>query len=627
MCGIAGFIDNSSNKKNYKNQIIDMIQSLHLRGPDEKGYFLYKNLAIAIARLDIIDLKTGSQPIFNEDKSLVVVFNGEIYNFRELRLELQSKNHKFYTNSDTEVLVHLYEEYKENMCFKLNGMFAFAIYNKNDNSVYIARDRIGIKPLYYYYDKKNFAFASELKAFLKLPFFKKNLDSQALAQYLIMEYIPAPKAIFKNIYKLLPGHYLIIKNNKVVIRQYWDVPKTKIKYNNFNEIKEHFISLVDDSVKRRLISDVPIGVFLSGGIDSSTISHFAYQYLKKNLHTFSISFDNPSFDETRYINLMRNKLDIHHHDKLFNLNKMLPLIPKVFQYLDEPFADASILPTYMLSQFARKNITVALGGDGGDELFAGYPTYPAHKFALLYSRLPLQMRNFINKQLNRLPVSLKNFSIDFKIKKFISGINYPPLIRNFIWLGSYNEKELLQIFSPNMHQEIKNFNPFDIIDENIKNFSEENVLDQILYLDLKLYLQNDILVKVDRASMANSLEVRVPFLDYRIVEFIYTLPLEYKLNFFQTKYILKQSMKKILPRQIIQREKKGFGIPIAHWIKHELKDFTLNLLSKENIIKHDIFNYSFIQNLLNEHFNGIKDNRKKIWTLIAFQLWQKYYFS
>ena len=604
-----------------------MLDHLHKRGPDEKGTFFHNNFTFGIARLNIIDLVTGSQPVYSEDKNLVVVLNGEIYNFPHLRTELIEKKHKFYTNSDTEVLVHMYEEYGKEMLPRLNGMFSFAIYDKKKKELFIARDRIGIKPLYYYFDRKNFAFASEVKSLLELDFISKRLEPKALANYLLMEYVPAPLSIFKNIHKLLPGHFLVFKKDQLIIKKYWEVPNKNKKYSNFREVKEHFTGLLDDAVKIRLISDVPLGVFLSGGIDSSTLSLFAQRHLGNRLKTFSIGFDDPSFDESEYIKIITDKFNIDHSHKMFTIDKMLQLIPSVFKYLDEPFGDASILPTFMLSNFARKKITVALGGDGGDELLAGYPTYPAHKFALIYSRLPEIIRKAISRQVNNLPVSLKNFSFDFKAKKFVSGIDYPPVLRNFIWLGSFNEKEIPGLLSEDVMKDLKDYNLFDIVYQTLKEWKGDDVLEQILYLDLKLYLQNDILVKVDRASMANSLEVRVPLLDHRIVEFVYSLPLKYKLNFFQTKYLLKKSMKPYLPSKIINRPKKGFGIPVGKWIKSELKDLTFKLFNEKKIRNDNIFDYTIIHKLLKQHLEGRKDNRKQLWTLMAFQMWHDNYLK
>lgn len=627
MCGIAGFVDCSASSLSFEAQISGMLRSIHSRGPDEKGVFLEENLALGIARLKIIDLVTGSQPVFSEDRRLVVVFNGEIYNFRELRKELEAKGHRFSTNGDTEVLVHLYEEHGEAMCPYLNGMFAFALYDRREKKLFIARDRIGIKPLYYYHDGKNFGFASELKALLKLPFFKKELDYTALVQYLVMEYVPSPMAIFKNARKLDAGHYLVYQGNKIRAVRWWDVPEDRAPYRDFEEVKEHFLSLLDDSVKRRLVSDVPIGVFLSGGIDSSSITCFAHRHVPEQLHTFSIGFDDPSFDERPYIDMIREKFPIQHHDRLFGAGKMVELLDEVFAYLDEPFADASILPTFMLSRFARESITVALGGDGGDELFAGYPTYQAHRLAAFYSLLPGPLKKTAHYAVDRLPVSLKNFSFDFKAKKFLSGMDYPPLIRNFIWLGSFSEKETGELLSGAARKEAGGHDPFGIVRETLAGRAEDNVLEQVLYLDLKLYLQNDILVKVDRASMANSLEVRVPFLDFRIVEFISRLPLKYKLNFFTTKYILKKSMRGLLPDRIIRRQKKGFGIPAGRWIKTELKGLADSLLDSSKIRKEGIFDAGLVRRLLEEHWEGRRDNRKKLWTLMAFELWLKHYFS
>lgn len=622
MCGIAGFFsDKASHLDN--SEIKKVLRKIKHRGPDEFGYYSNKNFSFGIARLKIIDLKTGNQPIFNEKKNLVVVLNGEIYNYLQLKEKLIKNGHVFTSESDTEVLIHLYEEYQENMLEHLNGMFAFAIYNIKTGDLFIARDRIGIKPLYYYHRGGNFAFASELKSLLSLSFIKKNIDPEALMNYFMMEYVPAPLSIFKNIVKLMPGHFLIYKNNKIKIKKYWDVKKYGF-YDNFNDSKSKLLSLMSDSVEKRMISDVPLGVFLSGGIDSSTIVHFSKKFCADKLHTFSIGFRDESFDETQYINIIKDRYNTIHHSKTFSMQKIFDLIPTVFSYLDEPFGDASILPTYMLSKFSREKITVALGGDGSDEIFAGYPTYQAHRFAFYYSKLPSFLKNVLYKVINKLPVSLDNFSIDFKLKKFISGIQYDEIIRNIIWLGSFNEIETNTLLK-NESRDI--YNIFDSIRNITSGMDDLNIIEKILYLDMKMYLQNDILVKVDRASMANSLEVRVPFLDHRIVEYAFNMPLHYKLNLFKTKYILKKAITTHIPDKIINRQKKGFGIPVAKWIKENFNTIITNILNKKEIKNDGILNYLYIQDLLDEHISGKKDNRKKLWTIIAFQLWRKNYLN
>ncbi len=626
MCGIAGFVNIKNYQLNLKDIINQMIIQLHRRGPDEKGFYIWNKFVLGISRLKIIDIIKGSQPIFNEDKNIVVVLNGEIYNYKELRNELLQRNHRFYTNTDTEVLVHLYEEYKENMLNKLNGMFSFAILDKLNRKLFIARDRLGIKPLYFYYDKNLFAFASELKAFL--PFFnnnliKKKINYKSLVNYLIMEYVPAPYSIYNNFFKLLPGHYIVFKKDKPVILKYWDISPANFDYSKENRIINQFYDLLEDSVRIRLRADVPLGIFLSGGIDSSTITYFAHKFIK-SLSTFSITFDEPSFDETKYINTIVNNFKIKHYSHNFTPEAMRKIIPDVVKYVDEPFADASILPTYMLSKFTRQKVTVALGGDGGDELLAGYPTYQAFYLAKYYNILPAYLKKIVNYLSNKLPVSDKNFSFDFKLKKFLSAADYPYISRNFLWLGSFSLEEIQKLLIPEIFKEIKSYNPFDdlIIPDEIKHLPP---LMQILYIDIKYYLQNDILVKVDRASMANSLEVRVPFLDHRIVEYLFSMPLKYKIRFLKTKWILKKMMKNYLPKKNVFRPKKGFGIPIAKWIKNGMKNEISNLFNKENIEKLGIFNYNYIEQLLNEHLEGKINNRKKIWTLISLVYWHKNY--
>ena len=627
MCGIAGFINFKNQKIDNSSLIKEMIDKLYFRGPDENGFFIWKNVALGIARLKIIDLLKGSQPISNESKNLVIVFNGEIYNYKELREELILKNHHFKTDSDTEVILHLYEEEKENMFEKLNGMFAFAIFDKNEKKFLIARDRIGIKPLYFFYNQDFFAFASELKAFI--PLFKRNivkkeLNYKALVNYLIMEYVPAPYSIFNNIFKLMPGHYLILKENKLKIKKYWDLPLNEGNYSNLNFVKERLYNLLLDSVRLELRSDVPLGIFLSGGIDSSTITYFAKKVTDK-ISTFSIRFNEPSFDEGLYINYFVEFLNLKHYSKNFTPDEMRKFIKPVFSYLDEPFADASILPTYMLSKFTRQYVKVALGGDGGDELFAGYPTYQAFVLAKYFKFLPDFLQKIIKSLADKLPVSDKNFSFEFKLKKFLSAINSDFIERNFLWLGSFYPNEFKNLFTPEVFKKIKSYNPFEeiILPTEIKKLPP---LSQILYLDIKYYLQNDILVKVDRASMANSLEVRPPLLDHRILEFVFNMPINYKLKFLQTKWILKNLMKSYLPHQNVFRSKKGFGIPISKWIKFEMKNEIINLFDKSKIENIGIFNFNYVKNLLIEHLSNKVNNRKKLWTLISFILWYENYF-
>lgn len=605
-----------------------MIKVLTHRGPDDTGVFIENDVALGIARLSIIDLAGGHQPIHNEDKTIWLVCNGEIYNFMELREYLSKKGHIFYTKTDTEVIVHLYEEYGYDCLNKLNGMFAFAIFDQKKKELFIARDRFGIKPLYYSEDSGQLIFASEIKSILQFPDFKRELDLAALDQYLTFEYVPAPRSIFKNIKKLPAAHYLTFKDKNITISKYWDIDFSQRQVLvDEAEAKEKLAQLLNTVIKRHLISDVPLGIFLSGGIDSSTITALSSKLSNNRIKTFSIGFKEDSFDESNYALKVSGLYNTEHYHHIFGVNDLLSIIPKAMYYLDEPLADASFFPTYLLSNFARQNVTVALSGEGGDEIFAGYPTYQAHKLARFYKYIPAYIRNnIINKFINRLPVSTDNFSLDFKVKRFVSSLGADAALRHIYWMGSFNFQDKIKLYSPSLMEVLMADNVHDTLSSYLvysKNYCE---LDLFQYLDIKTYLQDDLLVKADRASMANSLEIRVPYLDHELVEFVFSLPPQLRLKNLNTKYILKKTARDFLPQEIIKRRKKGFGAPIASWIKNDFKEVILDTLGKDKIKKEGFFNYAYIAELLKEHFENKTDNRKKIWTLFMFELWLKEYF-
>lgn len=634
MCGICGIVNLNKELQIPSDILIKMRDALIHRGPDDAGEFFDKNVGLAMRRLKIIDLDTGHQPMHNEDKTVWIVFNGEIYNFIELRQELIEKGHKFYTKSDTEVIVHLYEEEGKKCVNRLNGMFVFAIWDSRERELLLARDRMGQKPLYYKFENGEFIFASEIKSLLKHPSVSREMDLDALNEYLTFEYIPAPRSIFKDIKKLPASHTMVLEKDKLQIERYWSIHLGGLNQVHPIEIEERLFSLLVESIKRHLISDVPLGVFLSGGIDSSTIAVLASRIVGNKLKTFSVCFDEKSFDESGYANLVARYIGSQHYQMRFNAQDCLDVIPYIYDIIDEPFADASILPTYILSKFTRKYVTVALGGDGGDELFSGYPTHIAHYFAdKLYLNLPsLFRKNFLEPIAMRLPTSFDNFSLDFKIKRFISAIEFPAEVRHQLWMGAFSPAQKEALFLPsvkNMMQEAGGLSP---LSKNLSELSSEeaaNSQTRILFSDMRLYLQDDILTKVDRASMANSLEVRSPFLDNNLVEFVNSLNINLKFKFMHTKLIFKKMLlaKKILPTRIINRPKKGFGIPVAKWINRELKEIILDLLSEENIRKEGLFNYSYIKHILKEHFDCKKDNRKLIWTLFMFGLWKNKYLN
>ncbi|MBN1253879.1 MAG: asparagine synthase (glutamine-hydrolyzing) [Deltaproteobacteria bacterium] len=601
----------------------NMTMSLKHRGPDDEGYYTDAGIALGHRRLSIIDLDTGKQPIHNEDKTINVVFNGEIYNFPDLKKELEGKGHRFYTRTDTEVLVHLYEEMGEGCLERLNGMFAFAIWDGKRKKLFLARDRIGIKPLYYAYNGKDIAFASEPKALLQLPWVDGRLDPLGLSHYLSYDFIPAPYSIYKDIRKVPPGHQAIYQDGNLQCNPYWDLDLSDRLEDELDE--EEICDLIWGefcrSVKTRLISDVPLGVLLSGGIDSTSVLAALRHEGVNDIKTFSIGFEDSSFDESKYFRRAATFFETDHHEEVLAPHKLVDTIPEVASILDEPLADASIMPTYLLSRFARGHVKVALGGDGGDELFAGYPTYQAFLLARYYAKLPQVLKSFVEVVVKRLPVSFENMSFDFRAKKFISGIAYPPLERNYIWLGTFSSDEKDELLVPDIMKRPNNINSFGVLHDYLKGKTFNSELGELLYLDTKLYLQDGVLVKVDRASMAHGLEIRVPFLDHHFVEMVTGLPEALKLKGFTSKYIWKRAVKDRIPEEIQKRGKKGFGIPVGKWLSRELKKLMLELLSERRLKKQGVFNPSAVKTFVDDHLARRVDNRKKLWNLLIFQLW------
>jgi len=633
MCGIVGFLTSKVPNIPSFEILRGMRDVLVHRGPNESGEYIRSLndrgpfVFLGHRRLSIIDLSGGHQPMSNEDGTVWVILNGEIYNFKELREELSVNGHQFRTHSDTEVIAHAYEKYGEGCFQHFNGMFAIAIWDELRGQLILARDRLGKKPLYYSLINETFLFASELKAIMAYPFFPRKIDQLSLMKYLFFEFIPSPNTIFEDAKKLQAASYLQWDKNGIKIREYWSPFHIGKPEDNISlaEAELIIIELLKQSVKRRLISDVPLGVFLSGGIDSSAITALAQQENPNKIKTFSIGFEDPSFDESKYALLASQHIGTEHHEQKMTPADLLNIIPNLPDILDEPMADASILPTYLLSKFTREHVTVALGGDGGDELFAGYPTYLAHKLATQYERFLGPIHPFITFLGRLLPVSDDNISFDFKVKKFLSGIGYPDGIRNSVWLGSFSFLDLNKVLS----HEITT--PFDSnrLTEDISlykgKFPFSDQITLLQYLDMRLYLQECILVKVDRASMACSLEVRAPLLDHELVEFLMGLPSQLKLRGFTSKYILKKIMNNFLPKEVIQRRKKGFGVPIAKWVKGPLRELFMDLLSSDRIKQEGFLNPEYVTGLLQDHLSSKKDNRKQLWTLLIWELWVNRY--
>ncbi len=616
MCGIAGYIGLGDEKT-----LQNMISCIGYRGPDLNAGFCSDEVGLAHARLAIIDLSPeANQPMFNQDRSIAIVFNGEIYNFLELRKELEKEHqYKFRTNSDTEVLIALYQCRGERMFQNVNGMFAFALYDFSKKQLLLARDRMGKKPLYYSLIGNTLIFGSEVKAILKHPNCSREFDFDALNSYLTFEYVPTPNTLFRDIKKLEPGSTLVFKEGKILSKKkYWTI-QFGVNSLSFEEARNQFDVKLNQAVKDRLLADVPLGVFLSGGLDSSTVAYYAQRNSAAKIKTFSVGFEDKSFDESDYANLVAKHLETDHHVAMFTTDNMLSLIPEVFNQMDDPLADPSLLPTHLLSRYTRAHVTVALGGDGSDELLAGYPTFFSDRFIPVFANLPKGIINMLMRISDLIPVRHENMSLDFKIRQFLRGFESKPEYVHTLWLGSFTPREKNNLFSSSVKPRVVGHG-LGVLDE-LEGISRDDAFNQLLYNYCSTYLLDDILVKVDRASMLASLEVRAPFLDYRIVEFLNSLPRSYKIRGSQSKIILKDLMKDKLPAEIVNRSKKGFGIPLSRWLRKELRPLCEDLLSESTLSKHGFFDLKTVSTLKHEHFSQKRNHRKTLWTLMVFHMW------
>ncbi|MEJ2368929.1 MAG: asparagine synthase (glutamine-hydrolyzing) [Acidobacteriota bacterium] len=611
MCGIAGL--------SLKHPVADgaleaMAETMRHRGPDGKGFFRDGPVGLAHRRLAIIDVDGGAQPITNEDGTVVVVFNGEIYNFKSLREELAGKGHRFRTRSDTEVLCHLYEEEGPGFPSRLNGIFAFALYDRSRRTLLLARDPLGVKPLYWARCGDGVLFASEIKAIQAYEGFDRRADLEALTAFLTCEYIPAPRSAYAAVRKLLPGYILEVKDGEAASRPYWrwTVPESPIR--SRREAVEMLRETVFDAVRDQLVSDVPLGVFLSGGVDSSIVTSCMKQ-AGGDVQSFSISFEDPTFDESAYARRAAEHIGSRHHEHRFTETELLTEVPRVMERLDEPFADPSIFPTALLSRFARERVTVALGGDGGDELFAGYPTYLAHRYYGLYKAVPgFVRRPLLGAVARLLPVSHKNLPGPYLLNKFRDGAESPMPQRHHLWLGAFTPSQLGELI-PGYRS------AFGFISEWIQPPPRRDAVSNAQWHDLHTYLLEDILAKVDRASMMASLEARVPLLDPRVVRLAFSFPPEWKLRGTQGKAIFKQAFADRFPPGFLDRKKKGFGIPMARWLVGPLRPFVEDLLSDQVLGGVPFLSPDLPRRLWREHLEMKADHRKPLWVLLCLLDW------
>lgn len=607
MCGIVGF--NWEDEK----QIKSLASLLEHRGPEQEGFHVQDGVSIGHKRLRILDLSDkGRQPIYNEDNTVCVSYNGEIYNFQDLRQTLEKAGHKFVSRTDTEVLVHAYEEWGVSLLDKINGQFAFCIFDKKKNIFFLARDRLGIKPLYYYYDSKRFIFGSELKVFLKSDI-QKLISRTAINYYLLFGNTPSGQSILENVKKLSPGSYIIYDLTSRGIKEekrYWILSFSEDPYISESEAIREIVQRLDGSIKKRLISDVPLGAFLSGGVDSSIIVAIMRKYVN-DLNTFSIKFDYPNYNESKYAKIVSDKFQTQHHEIEFNAESVRDLISELPYYYDEPFGDPSMIPTCLVSRVAKKHVTVSLSGTGGDELFGGYPRY--NQFVLLkkINQLPAVPKRVLSLGLRTLNALLRNDKLN-KLETFLGHREDTCILYLKLFSYMFRSKQ----------EEMEKLAEFDYLR---KHFKYRDDITNALNFDINEYLPDCLLTKEDRASMAVSLETRVPFLDHTLVEFAASIPSRLKIKRGEKKYILKKAFLSILPKKILYRKKRGFSVPLKHYLRNELRD-----LAYKEIFDFQAFDYydkNSLKNLWHKHQKGHADYSRLLWSIIMFNLWYKKWFA
>jgi asparagine synthase (glutamine-hydrolysing) len=556
-----------------------------------------------------------------------VVFNGEIYNFQELRSQLASQGHVFHTAGDGEVIVHQYEEHASAFLDGLDGMFAIALWDEKAQRLILARDRCGKKPVYYHDSPTALVFASELKAILALPWIDRQVDAQGLHHFLSLNYVPGEFTLAKGIRKLLPGHVLIHEGGRTSTRTYWDlkiVPNTKLTE---PEALEELDGRLRSAVRSRLVSDVPLGFFLSGGLDSSLVVALASSMTSAPIHTFSIGFNQPSYSELEYAREVSRRFNTVHHEAVLATNPR-DVLHRVIWLSDEPSGDSSSIPMYLISRAAREHITVALSGDGADELFAGYLTYQADRMAPMFRRIPAIIRNGLLKTLvDRLPVSPRKVSFEYRLKRFLDGLDMDPLRSHYWWNGAFSEEEKSGLYSDDLKAALQSIDTRDVFAEYFNRHPELDPLTRFLYTDFKTYLPDDILVKVDRMSMGNSLEMRCPFLDHRLIEFVSDLPIDLKLKYFTGKAILKRYAESLLPSRILRRSKAGFSVPLNSWLRHELRELVEDTLCERRIRATGFFSWPAVRRLLTEHMEGRQNHAYRIWAILVFLLWHEMFIE
>jgi asparagine synthase (glutamine-hydrolysing) len=632
VCGIAGFFHRGGRAVD-PGMLLRMTRVLEHRGPDEEGYFLNRSgtttmdgapvrgldaegagdVGLGHRRLSIIDLKSGQQPLSNEDGSVWITFNGEIYNFPELKAELEAKGHRFRTNSDTETIVHAWEEWGEETAARLRGMFAFAIWDENQQRLYLARDRLGKKPLYYAEHDNRFFFGSELKTILEVPGFPRDIDVEALSDFLSTLYIPAPKSIFRAARKLPQAHYAVVTRDKTIIRPYWDLRFNPVREGDAESFGPAIVESLREAVKMRMMSEVPLGAFLSGGIDSSAVVALMAGVSDTPVKTSSISFSVAEYDESSYARKIAELFETDHHEYQVT-PEAVPIIEKLAWHYDEPFADSSAVPTYYVSKTARETVTVALSGDGGDENFAGYRRYWFdHRENMARRFVPAALRPSVFGTLSR---------VSPRGKKFFKKLALDPVDAYADHMCAFNDTDKLALLQPSVVEALGGYRTVDLFRDTYNRADAPDHLSRLLYLDIKTYLAEDILVKVDRASMAVSLEVRCPVLDHVFMENAAQIPSGLKFKGGEKKYVFKKALEPILPHDILYRPKMGFGVPLPEWLRGELKDYARDLVLDGEATRL-FLQRPFVERVWNEHQGKAEDHAGPLWRLMMLNLWYR----
>jgi len=620
MCGIVGIVRND--KADIDEAVLGrMCAAISHRGPDDDGFYVNGPVGLGMRRLAIIDLKSGQQPIHNQDRTAWIVFNGEIYNYRELRDKLEKLGHSFYTNSDTEAIVHAYDQYGADCPNHLRGMFAFAIWDERTQELFVARDRVGKKPLLYAQVNGQFIFGSEFSALLQHPDIGKDIDFEALNQYLSFMCVPAPLTAYQAIRKLEPGHSLRYRKGEIRIERYWQPDFSKKINISEQEAGERTIEILREAVKVRLMSEVPLGAFLSGGIDSSAVVALMAEESSTPVKTFSIGFEEQDYSELHHARRVAEHVGADHHEFIVSPDA-LEVLPILVEHYGEPYADSSAIPTYYVARETRKHVTVALNGDGGDESFAGYERYAAMRLAEQYHRIPAMLRESVVRQaIELMPSSETKRSRIRDVKRFVHSASLPKVERYLNWVSIFDSQAKQDLFTEDFARQTQRDSAARTLDPWFARANGSGVVDAALLADIMTYLPNDLLVKVDIATMANSLEARSPFLDHHVIEFAASLPEKYKLRGFTTKYLLKQMLRKLLPAENLDRRKMGFGVPIGHWFRGKLQPFLRETLLAESSLKRGLFKPEGVKRLVELHTRGERDYSQQLWTLLMLELW------